>query len=105
MTLFPLVIHTGIKTTTLGIGNVMQTQGNSGTGADNIPVSPSAPIPLRVTEKNAASNGTDTAGSDYAATSGTPISSTGQKNKTVPSRCTATRLPCLTRLPSPTSAP
>jgi len=86
VTYFPLTIPTGGNSATMQISSAMPTETNSGTGSDNISVSQQAANLLRVTDKNAAFNAADTSASDSATTSGTPISSSGQKINSVPAQ-------------------
>ena len=68
---------------TIQIGDVTVTEGNSGSKTVTFPVTLSAATIYPVTVRYTTANGTATAGSDYAATSGTLTFSPGQKSQTI----------------------
>ena len=69
--------------TTISIGNVSVTEGNSGTTNVNFTVTLSAAASVPVTVNYATADGTATAGSDYMATSGTLTFAAGSTTGTI----------------------
>ena len=74
---------------TVSVGNATAFEGNAGTTAFAFPVTLSQSVPFPVTVSYTTSNGTATAGSDYATASGTVTFSPGQTSKTVTVNVTA----------------
>ena len=75
------------------VAGVTQSEGTGGTSTMNFPVTLSAPSPVSVSVNYQTADGTATAPSDYAATSGTVTFPAGQTSLTIPVQIVADSVP------------